>query len=42
MSGFGYDDFGGGQTIKLDVSGDNAIAYSKLVRELLSLPIVDE
>lgn len=42
MSGFGYDDFGGGQTIKLDASGDDAIAYSELVRELLSLPMVDE
>ena len=42
MSGFDYEDFGGNQTIKLDVSGDDAIAYSELVRELLSLPMVDE
>ncbi|MGE8143272.1 DUF4132 domain-containing protein [Novosphingobium sp. NPDC080210] len=39
LSGFDYEDFGGDQTVKLDVSGSDPIAYSELVREFLSLPV---
>jgi hypothetical protein len=39
MSGFDYEDFGGDQTVKLDVSGSDPIAYSELVRDFLSLPV---
>lgn len=39
LSGFDYEDFGGDQTVKLDVSGSDPIAYSELVRDFLSLPI---
>jgi hypothetical protein len=41
ISGYDYEDFGGDQTVKLDVSGNDPIAYSELVREFLSLPIVE-
>jgi hypothetical protein len=41
ISGYDYEDFGGDQTVKLDVSGHDPIAYSELVRECLSLPIVE-
>jgi ankyrin repeat protein len=39
LSGFDYEDFGGDQTVKLDVSGSDPIAYSELVRDFLSLPV---
>jgi len=39
LSGFDHEDFGGDQTVKLDVSGSDPIAYSELVRDFLSLPV---
>lgn len=39
LSGYDFEDFGGDQAVKLDVSGSDPIAYSELVREFLSLPV---
>lgn len=39
LSGFDYEDFGGDQTVKLDISASDPIVYSELVREFLSLPV---
>jgi hypothetical protein len=39
LSGYDFEDFGGDQTVKLDVSGSDPITYSELVREFLSLPV---
>lgn len=36
---YDIDGFGGDQTVKLDVSGSDSIAYSELVRDFLSLPM---
>ena len=36
---YDIDGFGGDQTVKLDVSGSDPIAYSELVRDFLSLPV---
>lgn len=41
ISGADYEDFGGDQTVKLDVYGSDPIAYSELVRDFLSLPVVE-
>ncbi len=41
ISGFDYEDFGGDQTVKMEVYGSDPIAYSEMVRELLSLPIAE-
>jgi hypothetical protein len=41
LSGFDYEDFGGDQTIKLEVSGNDPVAYSELVRDALAMPIVE-
>ena len=41
VNGYDHDDFGGDQTVKLDVIGSDAIAYSELVRDFLSLPVVE-
>ncbi|WP_397385854.1 DUF4132 domain-containing protein, partial [Prosthecobacter sp.] len=41
LSGYDFEDFGGDQTVKLDVSGSDPITYSELVRELLSLPVTE-
>lgn len=39
LSGYDFEDFGGDQSVKLDVGGSDPIAYSELVREFLSLPV---
>ncbi len=41
LSGYDFEDFGGDQTVKLDVSGSDPITYSELVREFLSLPVTE-
>lgn len=41
VSGYDHDDIGGNQTVKLDVRGSDPIAYSELVRDFLSLPVVE-
>ncbi len=41
ISGDDYQGFDGNQTVKLDVNGSDPIAYSELVRDFLSLPIVE-
>jgi hypothetical protein len=40
LSGHDGDGSTGSQTVKLSMSSSNPIAYSELVREFLSLPIV--
>jgi hypothetical protein len=41
LSGDHYDDFGGDQAVKLEISGDDPISHSELVRDFLSLPVVE-
>lgn len=41
LSGYHHDDFGGDQAVKLEISGDDPITYSELVRDFLSLPVVE-
>ncbi len=40
LSGADLEDFGGDQTVELDIYGDDEIAYSELVRDFMALPTV--
>jgi hypothetical protein len=41
LSGYHHDNFGGDQAVKLEISGDDPIIYSEMVRDFLSLPIAE-